>query len=100
MADDPFRVFREGEEFRRECLSKIWPDLYDALARIGEPQRAWGCALQGHGDGDNRQYVPVVGRLHLNGTPACELHLRSSDRPGGYPLERQNPRKWRQEHGE
>jgi len=43
--------------------------------------------------------VPVVGRIQLNGTPACALHIKASDRPGGYPLERvDNPKEWRRKH--
>lgn len=99
MSGDPYKVFREGEQFRREAIGKLWPELYEALAQLDMPKPAWGCALVGHGTGENRQYVPVVGRLHLNGTPACAIHLEASDRPGGYPLEMvPNTKKWRQEH--
>ena len=100
MSGDPFRVFREGEAYRREAVKTLWPDLYEALAELDAPKRAWPCPLIGHGTGAERQFVPVVGRLHLNGTPACELHLQSSDRPGGYPLELvENPEQWKRDHG-
>lgn len=99
MSGDAYKVFREGEAYRREAIQTIWPELYDALARLDMPKPALGCALVGHGTGEDRQYVPVVGRLHLNGTPACAIHLQASDRPGGYPLERvKNPAQWRKEH--
>jgi len=99
VTGDPFKVFREGEAYRREAIKTIWPDLYVALAELDAPRRQWGCPLSGHGTGPDRQFVPVVGRLHLNGTPACELHLRSSDRLGGYPLDLvDNPARWRKEN--
>lgn len=100
MGADPFKVFREGEQYRRETIHTIWPELYDALAQLDKPKAAWGCALVGHGTGAERQFVPVVGRIQLNGTPACELHLSASDRPGGYPLQMvDDPRKWERENG-
>lgn len=99
MPGDPFKVFAEGEPFRRESLKAIWPELYKVLMPPEGSRKPVGCPLTGHGTGDDRQFVPVVGRLHLNGTPACELHLRSSDRPGGYPLDLvDNPAQWRKEH--
>ena len=100
MSADPYKVFREGEQYRREAINTLWPELYEALAQLDMPKPAWGCALIGHGTGEQRQYVPVVGRIQLNGTPACAIHLAASDRPGGYPLEMvQDTRKWRKEHG-
>lgn len=88
MPGDPCKVFREGEEYRREAVKTIWPDLYEALAQLDVPRRAWGCALSPHVRGEQREYAPVVGRIWLNGPPACAACLaRSSDRPGGYPLD-------------
>jgi hypothetical protein len=100
VAGDPYKVFREGEQYRREAINTIWPELYEALAQLDMPKPAWGCALMGHGEGEDRQYVPVVGRIQLNGTPACAVHLQVSDRPGGYPLEMvPDTRKWKKDHG-
>lgn len=100
MPADPYKIFREGEAFRREAVKTVWPELYTALMPAEGTRKAIGCPLTGHGTGADRQFVPVVGRLHLNGTPACELHLRASDRPGGYPLDLvDNPAEWRKQHG-
>lgn len=98
---DPYAVYRDGEPWRRTALEKTWPGLYEVLAGLDKPKPAWGCALGIHYDrvtGD-REYVPVAGRLWLNGTPACETCLKASDRPGGYPLERIHPDEWRRKHG-
>lgn len=97
---DPVTIFREGEAYRREAIKSIWPELYAALMPAG-PRRQWGCALAPHLRGaEPREYVPVAGRIWLNGPPACASCLaRSSDRPGGYPLDMiENPREWRHDH--
>jgi hypothetical protein len=94
---DPFKIFAEEAEFRRETLKTIWPDLYRALARPSTGKPAWKCALAAHRDYQGRQLdtPPVVGRLWLNGPPACaDCLARASARPGGYPLDRINPKDW------
>ena len=92
---DPFAVYREGEEWRRVALEKTWPGLHEVLAGLDAPKPAWGCAFHGHGEGPYRKYEPVVGRMWLNGPPACAEHLKASKREGGYPLERIDPREWK-----
>lgn len=84
MPGDPYRIFREESQSKRETLKLLWPELYDALMPPATARYAWNCAL--HGD---RQGPPVVGRLWRNGTPACAACIRRAcDKPGGYPLER------------
>lgn len=97
MAGDPFRIFAEESESRRETIKLVWPELYQALARPAGAKPTWGCALSDHGDppGGRRSYHPVAGRIWLNGPPACGPCLnRLSDRPDGYPLDRIDPREW------
>lgn len=95
---DPFVIFKEADEWRRETIKTIWPDLYVALAQLSAGKPAWGCALAAHYDpiaGKRAERAPVVGRIWLNGTPACAGCLAAlSDRPGGYPLDRLNPKDW------
>jgi hypothetical protein len=100
MAGDPYRIFREEDEYKRQSLQTIWPSLYDALAQLDVPRPTWGCSLSVHYDpiaGRIVEEKPVAGRLWLNGPPACVDCLASScKRPGGYPLERvDNPRDWK-----
>lgn len=97
---DPFRIFREETESKRETLKLVWADLYDALAQLDKAKPAWGCALAVHDrPGDGREYRPVAGRMWLNGIPACvDCLAAGSDRPGGYPLERTDPRSWESDH--
>lgn len=90
------RAFGAGEDWRRLALEKTWPGLYEALAGIAEPKRPHGCAMHGHGEGKNRTYVQVTGRLWFNGPPACPEHLKASKRPGGYPLEYTDPAIWKE----
>lgn len=97
---DPFAVFDQESESRRETLKMLWPDLYASLARPKAGRPAWGCAFAEHVNGERRTYAPVVGRLWLNGPPGCrECIDRKSKRPGGYPLELvADPVKWRDDH--
>ncbi len=97
MAGDAYKTFREEAEWRREAVKTIWPELYADLAQLDTPRKAWGCALGAHlRDNGGRRYEPVVGRIWLNGPPACGSCLaKSSDRPGGYPLDLvDNTRDW------
>lgn len=88
---DPFRVFVEAAEWRRESLKSVWPELYQALAPDPADKRPWGCGFHGL-DGP---YHPVAGRLWLNGPPACGECLKSkSQRKGGYPLDLIDPKEW------
>ena len=95
---DPYKTFREEAEWRRESLKTIWPELYADLAQLGQPRKAWGCAMAPHIRVDGtRDYVPVVGRVWLNGPPACRgcLDRSGCKRPGGFPLELKDPREWK-----
>lgn len=95
-SDDAKAVYAGGEDWRKQALSKMWPGLHEVLAGLAAPKRVWGCAMGDHSD--KREYVPVVGRLWLNGPPACAEHLKGSKRPGGFPLDRINPADWRDDN--
>lgn len=97
MAGDPFAVFAQETESKRETLKLVWPDLYNSLFRPAAEHPGWGCAFSDHGPAERRTYVPVAGRIWLNGPPACaECIARKSKRPGGYPLELVDPQRWRE----
>lgn len=90
MSGDPFAIFANESESKRELIKTLWPELYTCLARLDEPRRAWGCAQLGH----EQRYAEAVGRLWLNGPPACAEHLKASKRPGGFPMKLINPKEW------
>jgi hypothetical protein len=100
MIGDPFAIFVEAAEWRRESLKSVWPDLYKALAPDPADKRPWGCGFVHPGDdplAGRKSYHPVAGRLWLNGPPACgECIKTKSKRKGGYPLELTDPREWRE----
>ena len=100
MPGDPFKIFVEAEQWRRESLKGMWTELYVALAPDPADRQEWGCGFVHEGDDmlrERRARHPVAGRLWLNGPPACAKCLATrSDRPGGYPLELINPREWRE----
>jgi hypothetical protein len=88
----PEEVFRAGPEYRQNLLKTTWPELHAALSPApeddGAPSRRVTCVL------GPCPFLPVaerpeaVGRLTLNGSPACAKHIRASQVPGGYPLKR------------
>jgi hypothetical protein len=87
----PEQVFRAGPEYRQNLLKTTWPELHAALSPqtddAGQPRRVT-CVL------GPCPFLPVaerpeaVGRITLNGSPACAKHVRASQVPGGYPLAR------------
>lgn len=88
----PQAVFLNAAESKRMTLQAVWPELYDALsgrnADGGLPNP--GCVIGECAYIKPRTLVPAVGRLTYNGHPACEVHIaRMADRPGGWPLVRQ-----------
>lgn len=94
MTDDPFRVYREAGEQKRQFLSSLWPELNDVLkramedAKIEPPQ----CSKL-HLEVTPGAPRPLsVGRESLNGHPVCQRHL--GDRRA-YPLKRVDPRNWK-----
>jgi len=95
---DPVRIFLEAEEWRRESLKSVWPELYRALAPEPADKRPWGCGFHFRDNPNGRTpYHPVVGRIWLNGPPACGECIKiKSKRKGGYPLELTDPREWRE----
>lgn len=95
---DPVRIFLDAEPWRRESLKSVWPDLYDALAPPAADRKAWGCGFHfGEGERGIALHHPVVGRIWLNGPPACAECIKTkSRRKGGYPLDRVDPREWRE----
>lgn len=94
MPSDPFKVFREGSAQQRENIKMIWPDLYQALALPAGSKPNVTCAVCSGGPEHKR--MPAVGRLTLNGTPACRDCINAiSQRAGGYPLELIDPREWK-----
>jgi len=101
MAGDPFKLFAEESDSKRETLKMVWPALYDVLAGplAAAADKPWGCAYAAHVDpltGQRVEYRPVVGRIWLNGPPACaDCLVTLSSRPGGFPLTRVDPDKWR-----
>lgn len=91
---DPQAIYNHGDDRQRKNVGMIWPDLAAALeaARAGERQnRSTICAVGVH----RPDPVNATGRMTLNGHPACPDCLKRSRRPGGYPLERQDPAKWK-----
>lgn len=87
---DPQQVYNEGNDKDRDRVRLIWPDLAAALAAArdaGIEARPTVCAF-GH-------QATATGRTTLNGHPGCPEHIKTqSTRPGGYPLERVDPREW------
>jgi len=89
---DPFKIYEEQTPAKRETLKLIWPDLHAVLDAHVNAKRAIppACAIAPHAV---RQ--AATGRVTLNGTPACSLHLATlSERQGGYPLDVVDPREW------
>lgn len=86
---DPYVIFREALASKRDILKTLWPDLYAALALPGEP-RPTVCAAALH----DYPIPPAVGRMSLNGHPACVACLARCPRPGGYPLKLIDRREW------
>jgi hypothetical protein len=84
---DAYDAFAQGSASRKQMLERFWPELYNALARVGEAgsQRAMWCVL---GDlAHVNQHHPAVGRITRMGHPACQAHIdRLADRRGGWPL--------------
>lgn len=92
MASDPFKVFREGSSQQQENIRLIWPELYDALfVPVGSgPAREFPCPICSIRY-PNETAPPIVGRLTYNGHPACRGCIEQhADRPGGWPLARQD----------
>lgn len=86
-------VYNNGSDRDRSNIRMIWADLASALdaARDAERQnRKTVCAIGAH-----PSPVDAVGRMTLNGHPACGDCLKRSRRQGGYPLDRQDPAKWK-----
>lgn len=98
MLDEAARVFAGETESKRDMLRAVWPELYNVLYQATKTtERAWGCGFH-HGENadGSTPYYPVMGRLWLNGPPACRGCLASrAERPGGYPMERIDPREWK-----
>lgn len=84
---DPFRIFAAGRS-KQETLKVIWPALYECLARLDKPSapRVLHCVIGACSVAKPRR--PALGRLTPNGHPACVEHLRTCERPGGWPLKR------------
>lgn len=89
---DPKSVFAEGSETMREVLKGIWPELYTALMPPAGSGTVVGCVLGSCVDRPAATRPRAVGRVSLNGPPACEEHVAASRRPGGYPLALTDPR--------
>ena len=85
------RIFREGSSQQQENIKLIWPALYDALyVPAGSVSRDWPCPMC-RTRYPNEPAPPVVGRLTYNGHPACRGCIDElADRPGGWPLKRQD----------
>jgi hypothetical protein len=85
---DAQKVYAEdGDDRRRENLRLVWPDLHAALEAARSHDvgvRRTICAL-----GHPQPYPEAVGRMTLNGTPACSEHSPK------YPLELVDPGKWK-----
>lgn len=89
---DPLKIYAEESQTKRDNLRLIWPDLHAALEqrRVQRAAVQPQCAAAIHAG-----RTAATGRVTLNGTPACSLHLRVwSDRVGGYPLEIVDPQTW------
>lgn len=89
MARDPHQIFREAHDGKRETLRVLWPELYDALKPPDDARKAL-CAAAVH----DYPIPPAVGRMSLNGHPACVACLARCPRPGGYPLKLIDRREW------
>jgi hypothetical protein len=108
---DPERVKRvvnaEGSDSNLNILKQIWPELYDAIAGQGDG-RGLRCAFTSmHDAGDLEGWPLAVGRVPLNGRPACQSCVNAfltryelRQIPQGYPLEGvEHPTRWRQANG-
>lgn len=92
MSSDPFAIFRAGEG-KHSTLKILWPELYACLAGSDKPEvvRPVHCVLVPCVDAKPRPLA--VARLFRFGHPACAMHVsRSADRPGGWPLSREECR--------
>jgi len=94
-------IFSEAGAGKQEGLRHFWPELHAALSGQGPdaaPRPAPWCPICTRTETPAAAKKRATGRLTFNGTPACPSCIaRSSDRPGGYPLELQErPRSpWR-----
>jgi len=97
VAGDPFRIFREAGSARQENLKILWPELYSALALpAGSSKPNINCVVHSTRYPGEHEVLPAVGRLTLNGQPACRRCIEAlSDRVSGYPLELTDPRTWK-----
>lgn len=92
---DPQVVYNHGDDSQRRNLGLIWSDLQAALDAARKVEKDAGrstiCAIGAH-----PSPVPATARMTLNGHPACSDCLKRSERPGvGFPLDRQDPAKWK-----
>lgn len=96
MTDDPIiRAYADTSQTKKDFLKSYVPELTLLLDRyVNDNRRPASCAvLAPHAEDDIP--MPAIGRMTLNGTPACAGCLKTSDRPGGYPLDLVDPRKWK-----
>lgn len=90
MGADPFRLFAD-DPGKQAALKIVWPELHDALARVGQPDEVVRACVLGDCAPDMAAALGVprrraVGRVTRNGHPACRHHIHLADRPGGWPL--------------
>lgn len=86
-------VWKSASAGKQEGLRHFWPELYEALAGKGpdaEPREAPWCPICTRTETPPAARKRAVGRLKLNGAPACAQCIgRLADQPGGHPLELQ-----------
>lgn len=90
MPADPFRIFAGASSAKQEILKNLWPELYEALAKLDQPEaeRVITCVIGSCPYTNPRPRA--VGRLTRNGHPACRAHIaKMADRVGGWPLKRE-----------
>lgn len=88
-----------GDAGRRDMLKRVWPELHAVLdagfKATTEGPRTTVCAVHRDPSVAVADRPVATARLTLNGPPACRECLARSPRPGvGYPLERQDVKKW------
>lgn len=83
---DPYAIFANAPESKRNLIKTVLPELYDCLARVDGPEseRLVWCAVAGEEHLQAR--VPAVGRFVRGGAPACAEHLRKAGITKPWPL--------------
>lgn len=87
MPGDPYKVFREASNQKREALKAFWAELYGVLMAAAvehnsRPIKCPMCATR-----YPNEPAPIAGRLTRNGHPACRRCLDElADPPQGWPL--------------